>query len=1360
MSWPALLVPGENWIYMDRASTGTPSNIRNILGSTLGVPNEHPAAEDSWICYMLCQRYTGVFLYSVIDSYRTTAHTSTTFLSGGKVKLAAFIQKCTNNGLKVGIVINGWQAEMDSCIDYNNTAAVGQKISAIISEDEFWNADSFNTGVNVYGDDANTGVPVFTVYKANLVAKKAALNAAGIILVGYLGYTKSNGFIYPDGSVVTGGDQIVQLQGVLDVFGLHCYHTNNVAAYAYIRDRCRQFTANAVVWPIFSAESTARNAGGSISPTFNFSGYLLEGRDPADPAAWDTMDGSYPFPPIIYSLKGPLDLYRYVVESSATFALTPVQTGGPRSFNQETDANLNGTTNAFVTINGMIMFTQRLLRVIEIQNGLLPVTAGIDITLVGPAASTTAFGRFCDDNLPYNGGAGPLYSYLWTKISGPAGDTINTPFQLTTLFNFIAAGVYVYRLTVSDGDVTDFDQITITVLPASVDWDVTISVVKTISCNGQCNGELSAVVTGTLDPPYTYAWTGPGGFTSTLADITGLCTGTYTVIATDNSGNDHTASVFVSEPPALVAAFITFPVSCGGGSDGAVDTVTTGGTTPYTWSWTGPGGFTDTNEDISGLIAGTYHLTITDAIGCTYDADVEVAENSIFANEVISPPTCNGGLGDIFLFPSGGIPAYTFLWNTGATTQNLNGVVAGSYDVDITDSNGCTDNFPITLTEPLALTANIIVIGSINICLGDTVADLQVDAITNGTAPYTYAWTGPGIVGVTDTILITVNAGGLYVCTVTDANGCQVAPSQLMTQSVGPATPVIQVTGVLTECLGSTVTLTEITGLDPAGLSWSDSTTGVDNIVVDYPDNFTVTYTDANGCFKTSDPVTVAPAIAVTITIDTVVDNVCAGPGSGGAIDVTVTGGCAPYTYAWTGPGGFTSNVPDISGLVNGVYDLLVTDNNGNTDTAEVTIVTSAPSVSALTFFVDCFAALTGSIITTASGGSAPYTYLWSNGATTANLTLIGVGTYSVLVTDALGCTATGTWTISGPLTPLIIGSVITYPTPGLTNGSITVFGQGGTAPYTYLWNTGSTSPVLNNIGVGIYTVTVVDANGCIATATFVISDNGVDFFLTVTHTDASCIGNNDGTATAIVSGGTGPYTFLWDDSNAQDTAVASGLIPGTYTVIVVDALGLVATATVTVGEVNTPCIPVTPVPDDGFIGETIAWSRKRDRWVSRYSFHPEYYGSLRNEIVSFVDGKLWLHDVNPLYNNFYGVQYRSRIEFPVNKNPNKDKIFIAIALNSKKVWYIPQMRTVPSELYPLGMESMLPKVKFRLIRDKYFSDILRDMNTPYVISQAEGLINGRPMTGQNLNIILETDETELNTILAVEITYIYSEKS
>lgn len=1361
MSFPASLTPGKSWIYMDRASTGTPNNIQNILGNTLGVPNEHPAAEDSFICYMRCQGYTGVFLYSVIDTYRGSAHTSTSFLSGGKIKLASFIQKCTTAGLEVGIVVNGWEAEYDSLIDYNNTAVPGAEIAAVISEDEFWNADSFDTGVNMYGDDSNTGVPVFTVFKANLAAKKAALNSAGITVYAYLGYTKSNGYVYPDSSVVTGGDQIVQLQPVLDVFGLHCYHTNNVAAYAYIRDRCRQFTTNVVVHIIFSAESTARNAGGSIDPTYNYSGYLLEGRDPADPAAWDNIDPGYPFPPIAFALKSPANLYSYVVESSATFPLTPVQIGGPRSFNQETDSDLNGTTNAFVTIGGLIMFTQRLLRVIEIKNGALIVSAGIDITLNGPAASTTVFGRFCDDNLPYNGGAGPAYSYLWTKISGPAGDTINTPFQLSTLINFIAVGTYVYQLSVSDGVATTTDNITIIVLPAAAGWNVTITVTKTIGCNGACSGELDAVIGGTLVPPYTYLWSGPGGFTATTHDIVGLCTGTYTVIATDNVGHTETASVFMADPPPIAAAFTVVDVSCGGGSDGAILNVTTGGNTPYTWAWSGPGGFTDTTESISGLIAGTYHLDITDTNGCTFSSDVDVNENDLFANEVISPPDCNGGLGNIFLSPSGGIPAYTFLWSTGATTQNLIGVPAGNYDVDITDSNGCTENFPITLTEPPAMTAAITVIGSINICLGTTTADLQADVTANGVAPYTYAWTGPGIVGATNLALITLNAGGLYTCLITDSLGCTVSPSQVMTQSVSPPIPVIQASGVLTTCTGSTVTLTEITGLNPADLLWSDGTPGVDNIVVDYSDIFTVTYTDANGCFSVSNPLTVDPAPPPAITITTVVDNVCNGAGNTGAIDVTVGGGCAPYTYAWSGPGGFTAITQDISGLSNGTYSLTVTDANGVQAFTSAIIGTSSPVIDSQMFFVDCFAALTGAIITKVTGGTAPYTYQWSNGATTADLINIGVGVYTVIVTDANGCTATATFTISGPTSPVIIGSVITYPTPGFFNGSITVFGQGGTAPYIYVWNTGATTQTIVNLGPGTYIVTVTDANGCVATQTFILTDSGVNFALSMSATNSSCIGNDDGTATVIVTGGTAPFTYLWDDINAQTTPTAIGLIPGTYTVVVIDATGAITSGSVVVGENNVPCDPQPPPnPDDGFIGTTIAWSRKRSRWVTRYSFHPEYYGTLRNEIVSFVDGKLWLHDANPLYNNFYGFQYTSQIQFEANKNPNKDKIFIAIALDSKRVWSVPAFKIIPSDLYPIGMESYLPELKFRLIRDKYYSDILRDMNTPYVVSPAEGLINGRPMEGQSMSVLLETDETELNTILAVEITFINSEKS
>lgn len=265
---------------------------------------------------------------------------------------------------------------------------------------------------------------------------------------------------------------------------------------------------------------------------------------------------------------------------------------------------------------------------------------------------------------------------------------------------------------------------------------------------------------------------------------------------------------------------------------------------------------------------------------------------------------------------------------------------------------------------------------------------------------------------------------------------------------------------------------------------------------------------------------------------------------------------------------------------------------------------------------------------------------------------------------------------------------------------------------------------------------------------------------LNFTSVDAFCPTTNDGLATVTVSGGTAPYTYQWDDAYSQVTPTAINLIAATYTVYVTDAAGTLISGTVVVGFSQTDCADLPPSVNVPFIGDTIAFSKTRNRWVTRYSFNPELYGAIRNEILCFKDGELWLQSVNPIYNNFFGVQFDSHVTIALNKLPLKVKYFNAVATSSNSVWDVPGMSVKANVQYPLGMASFLPASKFKAVQGKYYSEILRDVNTPGFPTVAEALINGRPMTGQAMSMTLRNPDTTEAVLLSIEVIYTYSEKS
>lgn len=295
----------------------------------------------------------------------------------------------------------------------------------------------------------------------------------------------------------------------------------------------------------------------------------------------------------------------------------------------------------------------------------------------------------------------------------------------------------------------------------------------------------------------------------------------------------------------------------------------------------------------------------------------------------------------------------------------------------------------------------------------------------------------------------------------------------------------------------------------------------------------------------------------------------------GGSASVTASGGTPPYTYDWSNNG---SQNPDtdpqtMMGLLAGPYSVTVTDSTGCTAVAMVTIgQTQGPSV-VVTVDMNATCVAGGSATATASGGVGPYTYLWSfNSQTTQTATNLPPGTHTVTVTDANGCMTTGSVTITQTDAPDAIISSSTPSACASNSGSATVSASGGTGPYTYDWsNDGPDDPdndpaTVTGLGAGTYTVTVTDAAGCTATAQVSIAASLPPTVVITAVMDADC--STPGSATASVSGGTGPFDYLWD--NGETTATATNLMGGQHSVTVTDANGCMASDTVDVGSNNT----------------------------------------------------------------------------------------------------------------------------------------------------------------------------------------------
>ncbi|MBI3502598.1 MAG: T9SS type A sorting domain-containing protein [Bacteroidetes bacterium] len=277
-----------------------------------------------------------------------------------------------------------------------------------------------------------------------------------------------------------------------------------------------------------------------------------------------------------------------------------------------------------------------------------------------------------------------------------------------------------------------------------------------------------------------------------------------------------------------------------------------------------------------------------------------------------------------------------------------------------------------------------------------------------------------------------------------------------------------------------------------------------------------------------------------------------------GTATANPSGGTSPYTYQWSN--GQTTQT--ISGLSAGTYTVTITDANTCAQSAVATITSSAgPSVTANSTATSCNGN-GGSATATASGGNSPYTYQWSNGQTAQTATGLSASTYTVVVTDANGCTNATTINVTSTTGPNV--SATSTPAHCYANGTATANPSGGTSPYTYQWSSGQTTQTITGLNAGNYTVVVADANGCTQSTVVNVTQSANVVSLSVSSQNVTtCNGGNNGAATANPSGGSSPYTYQWN--NGQTTQTATGLTAGNYSVTVTDAYGCSAQQTVTI---------------------------------------------------------------------------------------------------------------------------------------------------------------------------------------------------
>lgn len=682
----------------------------------------------------------------------------------------------------------------------------------------------------------------------------------------------------------------------------------------------------------------------------------------------------------------------------------------------------------------------------------------------------------------------------------------------------------------------------------------------------------------TLGIQYTYQWiTADGNFVSGTSTLNPVVDepGTYRLILTDtNNGCTIFDDVKVFPGPVIPAQnHSILDVSCTG-QLGIAAVNMTQGTGPYTYLWSNGG----TDAAIINVGTGTYTVTVMDATGCNYYAELVVKDTSTLTiNALTTSPDCvAGNNGAIDLVLTGIFGPFSYEWNTGETTQDLNNLSAGTYTVTVTYALGtCSEvlsiNLPIGGSLDLSATITPSTCGFANGAI-----DLS---ILNGAPPFTVQWSSGA-----PSEDITNLSEGTYSVSVTDVNGCSAQLSGLNVQNDNSAPTLSAVVAPDQACINhpngtGSIDLT----VTPAGnytYNWGNGFTTADLTLL-YSGFYDVTVSAGGLCAIATATYDVPFFPEMPDTGPTFIS----GPHCGltdGIINLSMQGGVSPFTFLWSN-GATTQGV---NNLPAGTYSVTITGANSCTTTLGPFSLTTQGALYFLSATTQgntvCSGNPNGSIdLTITFPGN--YTYVWSNGATTQDLTGLAPGTYSVTTTNDSGCIKTASYTVTNNPNLPVLTSTVTNTSCGGSDGSINLSVNGGTPNYTYIWVNGETNQDLSNLSFGIYTVTVTDALGCTQIEDWFVSHTS-NATATLQVTDASCTGANpcNGFIDLTITSGPAPFEYFW--SSGMTTQDHPNCCPGQYHVTISDANGCTKVFSATVGQSGSDVVTTT-VPTDASCG-------------------------------------------------------------------------------------------------------------------------------------------------------------------------------
>ncbi len=692
-----------------------------------------------------------------------------------------------------------------------------------------------------------------------------------------------------------------------------------------------------------------------------------------------------------------------------------------------------------------------------------------------------------------------------------------------------------------------------------------------------------------------------------------LAAGTYLITMEDFNGCTLDTNVTIGNQGNFIISQVITDETCGlnnGAVNVSINDFGQGLALTYDWS---NGAIT---QDISNLSAGTYTVDITDNFGCTMSSTAIVNNQTgtfDISNAVVTQANCGTASGAINITIAGGTSPYTFMWSNGAITEDVSALVPGDYSVTVSDNANCS------LTQTFTINNSFQVSGVVTNSSCSTSNGGVNITTTGGSLPNTYLWSN----GAITEDLANVSAG-TYSVTVTDNVGCSISASFVVNELSG-----VQLFGVFDN--------DDFCSQNQGSIFMSVN--GVENFYINGQQDFNfgsfnnlaagtylITMEDFNGCTLDTN-VTIGNQGNFIIS-QVITDETCGL--NNGAVNVSINdfGQGLALTYDWSN-GAITQ---DISNLSAGTYTVDITDNFGCTmsSTAIVNNQTGTFDISnAVVTQANCGTA-SGAINITIAGGTSPYTFMWSNGAITEDVSALVPGDYSVTVSDNANCSLTQTFTINNSFQ---VSGVVTNSSCSTANGAVNITTVGGSLPNTYLWSNGAITEDLANVNAGTYSVTVTDNVGCSISASFEVTTN-TPFVINAINIQPDYCNQNFGTIDIFNTGFVTDY-YINGVSNFGSSSF-SGLAEGTYTITLEDNIGCTLDTNVYVpfGTTFTPTFVVTE-QSCNLVDGAINMSVSDDFGLGTNFIYTWSNSAGTEDISALTAGTYSIHILHDLMNNF-----------------------------------------------------------------------------------------------------------------------------